>query len=89
MNCHGIGMNLLASLSPTYRQFLVASNQGGQNVNRPVSPYAEMMDTLQALERNDPTLYHRVKQETVSCLQTSARIAEAALDIRQLVRRGA
>jgi hypothetical protein len=91
VNCHGLGMNLLANLSPTYRQSLLARTRAGQHGNRPVSPYTEMMDTLQALKQSDPNLYQRVKQETISYLQASARRAEAAFDIRLMAagRRGA
>lgn len=87
MNCHGLGMNLLANLSPTYRQSLIAGNRTVQHGNRPVSPYAEMMDILQALKQSDPNLYQRVKHETISYLQASARRAEAAFDIRLMAAR--
>jgi hypothetical protein len=91
----GKGVNLLANLSPAYRQSLVASgltgiNEAG-NTGRPASPYLEMIDALQNLKQNDPTLYQRVKQETATCLQVAVRTADAGLDIRQLAtrRRGA
>jgi hypothetical protein len=79
-------MSLLASLSPAYRQSL-ASKKAGTDGDRPLSPYAEMIDTLQSLKKNDPDLYKRVRQETVTCLQTAAQTADAALDIRTLVAR--
>ncbi len=89
-------VNLLSNLSPTYRQSLVASggaeiDESDKNESRPVSPYAEMMETLQTLKQNDLPLYQRVKEEAMGCLQMGIRTANAGLDIRQLAtrRRGA
>lgn len=79
-------MSLLASLSPAYRQSL-ACKKAGTDGDRPLSPYAEMMDTLQSLKKSDPDLYKRVRQETVTCLQAVAHSADAAMDIRTLVPR--
>ena len=72
-------MSLLASLSPAYRQSL-ASRKAGTDGDRPLSPYAEMMDTLQTLKKNDPDLYKRVRQETVTGLQAAIQTADAALE---------
>ena len=89
-------MNLLANLSPTYRQALLASGTAGideaaKSGRRPVLPYVQMIDTLQILKQNDPNLYSRVKQETIAYLQDAVRKADAGLDIRQFAtrRRGA
>jgi hypothetical protein len=88
-------MNLLANLSPTYRESLfssrmTAADEPGQPSRR-LSAFTEMMDTLEGLKQNDPTLYRRVKQEATSYLRTVARTSDAALDIRKLAgrRRGA
>jgi hypothetical protein len=89
-------MNLLANLSVTYRESLVSNNgagilEAGTHGNRPVSPFAEMMNILQQMKQSDPTLHQRVMQETVTNLGTAAQTAAAALDIRQIAgrRRGA
>jgi hypothetical protein len=79
-------MDLLADLSPAYRQS-IAAKKNSKDSGRPISPYAEMIDTLQSLKRSDPDLYKRVRQETVNCLQTAAQAADSALDIRKLVSR--
>lgn len=84
-------MNLLANLSVTYRRSLAGgsfgSGEAGQNSERRISPYAEMVEILERLKQSDPTLYQRVKQEAFGCLQSAARTADAAVDIRRLVAR--
>ena len=82
-------MKPLANLSATYRQSLLASDAAGvtdasTTGGLPLPPFTEIMTTLQRLRESDPTLYHRVKQEMVTSLQTAAHKADAAFDIRKL-----
>ncbi len=92
MDCNDTDMNVLANLSPTYREALVARDLAGVNEasksgSPRVSPYAEMIRILQSLRQDDPRLYQRVQREALSSLQAATRAAGAALDIRQLVAR--
>jgi hypothetical protein len=83
-------MNLLRNLSASYKQSLLmgnveAVNGAGEDGNRPVPPYTEMMGTLQTLRQNDPILYQRVKREVVLSLQAANPAGHDAPDIRDLV----
>jgi len=85
-------MNLLANLSPSYRQSLDAKDVAGIRQftdvgNRPVSVFAEGMRVLQQLKENDPTLYQRVALEIIASLQRASQTTDEALDIRQLLAR--
>jgi hypothetical protein len=82
-------MNVLANLSVTYRESLADREMAGaDNSSSPrVSPYVEMMKSLQSLRQDDPHLYQRVQREAVTSLQAATRAAGVALDIRQLVAR--
>jgi hypothetical protein len=91
MDCNDTDMNVLANLSPTYRESLVARDVAGVNeANKSgsrISPYVEMIRILQSLRQDDPRLYQRVQREALNSLQAATRAAGAALDIRQLVAR--
>jgi hypothetical protein len=87
--CNDGGMNVLANLSATYREFTgnVAGVNEASSASPRVSPYVEMIRILQLLRRHDPGFYQRVQREAVNSLQDASRAAGAALDIRQLVTR--
>lgn len=92
MDCNDTDMNVLANLSATYRESLVASDAAGVNEaskteSSRVSPYVEMMRILQTLRQDDPPFYQRVQSEAVNSLLAATRAAGASLDIRQLVTR--
>jgi hypothetical protein len=81
----------LTSLSNTYLQSLLGSTQQGslsgassgtssvatQSENGQLSPFAQLMSTLQHLQQSNPTEYKQVTGQIATNLQTAAKAATA------------
>jgi len=89
--CQYEGMNLLLNLSSSYRESFVAGNVAGvdeshKGCTRAVPPYAEMLESLEALRLSDPVLYRRVKREVALSL-AAGPAGQDSHDIRDWVKR--
>src|SRR5580700_2563670 len=71
-------IGLTSSPTPAGAGSLSASSATGQSDNSQLSPFAQLMNTLQQLQQSNPTKFAQVTQQIATNLQSAAQTATAS-----------
>jgi hypothetical protein len=68
-------VGLTSKTTPSATSSLSSSSAAGQSDNSQLSPFAQLMNTLQQLQQSDPSKYPQVTQQIATNLQSAAQSA--------------
>jgi hypothetical protein len=71
-------VGLTSNTTPTGTSSLGASSAAGQSDNSQLSPFAQLMNTLQQLQQSNPTKFAQVTQQIAINLQSAAQNATSS-----------
>jgi len=74
-------IGLISSTSPAGAGSLSASSATGQSDNSQLSPFAQLMNTLQQLQQSNPAKFAQVTQQIATNLQSAAQTAASNGDM--------
>jgi hypothetical protein len=71
-------IGLTSKTTPSATSSLSASSAAGQSDNSQISPFAQLMNTLQQLQQSDPSKFAQVTQQIATNLQSAAQSATSS-----------